>query len=154
MDHTGYIFVDIDGVLGDFDKEALKYPHLHPSAACREIDGFYTNLDVFQGAIEFINRLEQLFPGKIYFCSAAVIERPNCWTEKAAWIKEKFPSFADRLILCRSKQAIGAPGDILIDDHPKWNGTDKFRGRVIPFKTKDATNEYVRIISLFLEVDD
>jgi 5'(3')-deoxyribonucleotidase len=144
----GYIFIDLDGVLANFDKEAAKYPHLHPSKACREIEGFYTNLEVFQGAIEFVNRLETIFPNKVRFLSAAVIERDNCWTEKFTWIKTHFPSFTDRLILARSKEAVGSVEDILIDDHPQWNGADKFRGQVIKFSTDKIPDEYQRILFL------
>lgn len=153
MKYGGYIFIDLDGVLADFDTEAAKYPDMNPWQACRTVEGFYTNLNIFDGAVDFVSELESLFPGKVRFLSAAVLDRPNCWTEKFVWIKTHFPSFTDRLILVRSKEAVGSAEDVLIDDHPKWNGADKFRGTVIEFNTANIPNEFDRIKRLLLGVD-
>lgn len=153
MHKNGYIFVDLDGVLADFDKESAKYPEYNPWQACRTVKGFYKNLEVFEGAVDFVTKLEAAFPGRVKFLSAIVLERADSWTEKFEWIQQHFPSLTDRLILCRSKDAVGAEGDVLIDDHPKWNGSDKFRGEVIAFNTANIPNEYDRIFRKLIGAD-
>lgn len=153
MKVTGYIFIDLDGVLADFDTEAAKYPDITPWNVCRTVKGFYTNLNIFRGAFEFVTALETAFPSKVRFLSSSVLERPDAWTEKFLWVQMHFPLLLDRLILVRSKEAVGSIEDILIDDHPNWNGANKFRGTVIKFETSNIPNEYARIENLLLGVD-
>jgi len=113
------IYVDMDGVISDFDKAAKeqgngKRPDLY-------VD--YRNLELIPGARDALIRLNQDFD--IFIATTPPWSRPKVWGEKRDWIVEYFPWLAKKMILTHRKDLL--IGDILIDDS-RWRGQPDFQG--------------------------
>lgn len=130
------IFFDLDGVICNYDGEVEKREGVLPWEA-KNIPGFFMDLKPLGPAIEKVMELEKLYPNQIRFLSTAP-ERPEAWSEKVQWFHKYFPDLHKRLVLTADKGCCGRPEDILFDDHPSWNGADRFGGTVIEF-TYSAT---------------
>ena len=113
------IYVDMDGVISDFDKAAKeqgngKRPDLYVN---------YRNLELIQGAQNALIKLNQDFD--IFIATTPPWSRPKVWGEKRDWIAEHFPWLAKKMILTHRKDLL--IGDILIDDS-RWRGQPDFQG--------------------------
>lgn len=129
------IFLDLDGVVADYDGGCKKAgPQFvdKPWTAKNE-PGFFLFLEPLGNAISEIHKLEKEFPNQVRFLTSSTYSRPEAWSEKVIWYKKMFPRMHKRLIITSDKGACGGPDDILMDDHPDWNGADRFRGTVIRF---------------------
>jgi 5'(3')-deoxyribonucleotidase len=134
------IFLDFDGVVFDYDKgcveagpKFVKSPWL-----AKNEPGFFEKLEPLGNAIAWIHRLEKEFPNQVRFLTSATYSRPEAWSEKVISYKKWFPRLHKRLIITSDKGACGGSDDILVDDHPEWNGADRFRGTVVHFKGQES----------------
>ena len=121
------IYVDMDGVISDFDKAAKeqgngKRPDLY-------VD--YRNLDLISGAQDALIKLNQDFD--IFIATTPPWSRPKVWGEKRDWIAEHFPWLKKKMILTHRKDLL--IGDILIDD-TRWRGQPDFKGDWFWFNQK------------------
>lgn len=114
------IFVDMDGVLCDFNKAyqaetALKFP--------QSKQGFFLNLDPLPGAIEALNTLAE--EHEVFILTAPSTHNPHCWTEKAQWI-EKWLGFdwLSRVIITERKDLLASRDSWLIDDMDSGKGQE------------------------------
>lgn len=124
-------YVDLDGVLADFDRQA-KTLHIPPSEA-KTRAGFFVSLPPVFGMLRGIESLEEL-GFDVWIASKIPASNPYAATEKLLWVREALPPrLHDKVIITPDKGALGRPGDILIDDHPEWANAENFGGRVIRF---------------------
>lgn len=146
------IFIDMDGILNDFNSFFIKYHNLKFNTnfeVCTEnmqdydivkalnipqenfdeillLDEFWENLPVKEYAQESVEKLYSYFD--IYILTAPYIQNINNFTIKINWIKKYF-SFIDlnKVIFCYYKYLIDGQDSYLIDDNPthlqKWKGT-------------------------------
>jgi 5'-nucleotidase len=132
------MYIDMDGVLSDFDKrakeleenEGIKGHRLfkHPNA--------YKNLEPIEGAIEAWHLLQEKF--ETYILSTPPWSNPDAWSEKRKWVEEHFGKSANKkLILCHNKGLV--KGDYLVDDRIA-NGVADFDGEHIHFGTTGSAN--------------
>ncbi len=116
------IFVDLDGVIADFDSHAnatskpLVNGERDWSSMGRE---WWASIPIFPGARAFVAELSTF--GVVRFLSA-VIMHPGCHSGKADWLVDFGMGDAGilrNLILCaRSEKCLlAAPYKVLIDDH-------------------------------------
>jgi 5'(3')-deoxyribonucleotidase len=130
------VYVDMDGVLVDFDsgiarlteQELAMYQDRYD-----EVPGIFARMDPMPGAIEAFTALSQRFD--VYILSTASWLNPSAWAHKVEWIQAHFghddqsPAYK-RLILSHHKDL--NRGDYLIDDRPH-NGAASFAGELIVF---------------------
>jgi len=133
------IFIDMDGVLADFDAKVMGIAtHLtgkddpHWDAVVDLIepqDGFYRDLKPVPGAVRAFKLLASRFD--VYILSTASWHNPSSWTDKRLWVEEHLGDVAHkRLILSHNKGLF--TGRALIDDRSK-NGVQEFTGEHIMF---------------------
>jgi len=128
------LYIDMDGVLADFDSKAAKIPkHLlmkYHDMVYR-IPGFYRDLNPMPGAIEAFKKLSEKY--EVYIASTAAWDNPSCWIDKRLWVQHYLKEFGyKKIILTHNKGLL--KGDILIDDN-LWNGAENFGGEFIHFGT-------------------
>ena len=115
------IFIDMDGVISDFEKGTEK---LNPKEKRRpDLHINYRNLSVIDGAIEAVAKLNA--DHEVFIASTPPWTRPEVWGHKREWIGEHFPYLKRKLILTHRKDLL--IGDILIDDS-RFRGQPDFQG--------------------------
>ena len=122
------LFVDMDGVLADFDTHykthfgvVLDRNGPEPKdlwANIKTRPAWYDELPVLPGAVEFFDKLRPYKPTVLSGISTKV---PGCALHKRAWLDRVLGPDVP-LITCKSKdkRLHGSPGDILIDDWKKY----------------------------------
>ena len=113
------IFIDMDGVISDFEKAANEGNYI--SRPDLYVD--YRNLDVIDGAIEAVAELNR--DHDVFIASTPPWSRPDVWGHKRDWIVEHFPYLKRKIILTHRKDLL--IGDILIDDS-RYRGQPNFQG--------------------------
>jgi len=126
------VYVDMDGVIADFDKNLPEFDYGRLSDEEWDLfldkDQYFTKLEQVEGAADALRWLKKYF--RVYILSTAPWNAPNSWTEKRLWIGKHFPAFKKKLILSHNKHL--CIGDYLIDDRTK-NGAGRFKGKHIQF---------------------
>jgi hypothetical protein len=120
------IFVDMDGVLADFDTGYEIAFEFRPRKqddnvdwkAVRAMGGFYENLPPMPDMHDLWSYVEQYSPIVLTGVPPSVSEAPE---NKRAWVRKHLGSDVEvRCCLSREKCFHAAPGDILIDDWEKY----------------------------------
>ena len=124
------IYIDMDGVISDFDKAKKAYMKNRPDL---HID--YRYLDIIEGAEEAVKYLHEHH--EVFIASTPPWTRIQVWADKRAWLEENFPYLKRRLILTHRKDLL--IGDILIDDS-HYRGQPDFKGHWFWFN-KDWDNK-------------
>lgn len=136
------IYIDLDGVIADFDKGKNEHPlgSITPyKGRPDKLPDIYKDLKPIDGAVNAVNQLLINNYFNIYFLSTAPWDNPPAWTHKRLWMTKYFDEKAvkKKLILCHHKDLL--IGDFLIDDRP-FNGASKFKGEWIQFGSKKFPN--------------
>ena len=124
------IFIDMDGVIADFDKAKRAYMKNRPDL---HVD--YRYLDLIEGAEEAVKYLHEHH--EVFIASTPPWSRIQVWADKRAWLEENFPDLKRRLILTHRKDLL--IGDVLIDDS-RFRGQPDFKGHWFWFN-KDWENK-------------
>ena len=117
------IFIDMDGVIADFEKASNEFQRIHGKTNRPDKWVDYRNLDVIEGAIEAVAKLNA--DHEVFIASTPPWTRPEVWGHKREWIEEHFPYLKRRIILTHRKDLL--IGDILIDDS-RFRGQPDFQG--------------------------
>lgn len=121
------IFVDLDGVLADFDEKVERLTGLKPDAPEKDqvmwdklekIPHFYLDLKLMPGARDLWNRVERYQPTILTAVPSRKtpmqIESAN---DKVVWVAQNFGNHVSVIVtLSKLKHTCGKPGDVLIDD--------------------------------------
>jgi len=113
------IYVDMDGVISDFDKAAKLGGYTHRP----DLKVNFRDLDLIPGARDALMRLNNDFD--IFIATTPPWSRPDVWAHKREWIGEHFPWLKRKMILTHRRDLL--IGDILIDDS-RWRGQPDFKG--------------------------
>lgn len=159
------LFVDMDGVVADFDKMAegvlgyqlgrgLRYP---PKDWTRiaENQRFYSELELCEGALEFVDQLKELsfqHDLDLKFLTAIPKDNDVPWAvhDKTRWLDKHFPGIPmwigpysdDKIKHCRL-------GDILVDDRVKTITDWNILGGIGILHTGDLKDSFKQISDLF-----
>lgn len=132
------VFIDMDGVLADFDRAKLHYKKIDPSLEYPQATpGFFYHLEPVHGAIWSVKALEEVFNHEVLFLTAPSAKNPHCWTEKANWIEKHFGfQYLNKLVITERKELLWAPGRVLIDDYACGKGQEYWASKnsLIQFK--------------------
>lgn len=136
------IYIDLDGVVADFEKGRSEHPlsTITPyKGRPDKLPGVYENLAPITGAIDAVNFLLNSEDYDVYFLSTAPWDNPEAWMHKRLWIAKHFDEklIRKRLILCHHKQLL--IGDFLIDDR-RYNGASEFVGEWLQFGSDEYSN--------------
>ncbi len=130
------IFVDMDGVLVDFESALDLLPDevkVQYEGRLDEIPGLFAMMRPMPGAIEAVHRLQEHFD--LYILSTAPWKNPSAWSDKVEWVSRYLDDvFHKRMIITHCKNL--CKGDYLIDDRGK-NGTSEFEGEWIRFGSEE-----------------
>jgi len=143
------VYVDLDGVIVNIQKEIDSLPDFIKKAVGSDIDRIdeiFKDPEPIDGAIEGFKRLfEEYDP---YILSTAPWNSPKAWEYKRLWVERHLGVYSyKRLILSHHKNLLC--GDYLIDDRTK-NGAGEFGGELIlfgqkPFKTWTDVLKYLNV---------
>ena len=129
------LFLDMDGVLVDFDSTVAELaPDVREEYAGRydEVPGIFGAMRPMPGAIEAFHALSG--PFEVYLLSTAPWRNVGAWSDKAAWVHRYLGKAGEkRLILSHRKDFV--IGNFLVDDRVR-HGADRFRGEHIHFGTE------------------
>ena len=119
------IFIDMDGVIADFESAAEAEALVKGVTKLSRPDLFvnYRALSVIDGAIEAVAKLNA--DHEVFIASTPPWTRPEVWGHKREWIGEHFPDLKRKIILTHRKDLL--IGDILIDDS-RFRGQPNFQG--------------------------
>ncbi len=138
------VFIDMDGVIADFDKAAPHREDIDPPEMY--IPNFYINLEVMPGADEGIATLLSLPKLDVYIGTKGSTGALYNFTEKAQWISMYFPRLLKKLNIVCDKSLLR--GDFLIDDMPSlWK--HKFQGEFITFDKNNPEKSWKEIAQYF-----
>lgn len=127
------IFLDMDGVIADFDRAIREYNA--PAKIIKLIPGVYQHLKPMPGALEGISELLEHAPGRIFICTKIPDKAPNAASEKLYWVHAWLPKLMGKVFIVPDKGAVGTTNDVLVDDHPEWANAHNFPGQVIKLDT-------------------
>ena len=142
----GKLFLDMDGVLADYSKGAAQ-AGMAPEHF-KDQPGAFRNLEVMPGARHAVTQLLQIWgPGRVYILSTPPHgRREEAEQEKREWMQEHFPNINPaNVILTLNKAQHGTIHDILVDDHPTWNGAAEFPGKVVAFTSPEAWEDVLAL---------
>jgi len=125
------LYIDMDGVLCDFDGAVAAHPDLDKYKNRKDcIPGIFKDLKPLPGAIEAFEYLSDIFD--VYVLSTPPWRNPDGWIHKRKWVEKYIPKAKKRLILTHHKNL--NRGDYLIDDS-NYRGQSNFEGEWIHFGT-------------------
>ena len=133
------VFVDMDGVISDFDKAAKLGGYTHRP----DLHVNFRDLDLIPGAQNALIKLNQDFD--IFIATTPPWSRPDVWTHKREWIEEHFPWLKRKIIYTHRKDLL--IGDILIDDS-RWRGQPDFKGAWLWFGTAQKCLDWPSTLEL------
>ena len=133
------IYIDMDGVISDFDKAAKEGGWTHRP----DLKINFRNLELVPGAQDALIRLNQDFD--IFIATTPPWSRPKVWGEKREWIGEHFPWLKRKMVLTHRKDLL--IGDVLIDDS-RWRGQPDFKGTWLWFGTNQRCLDWPSTLEL------
>lgn len=150
------LFLDLDGVLADFDRGAEQVLGM-PAAAFEKRYGIKEFWKRLARAPEFYARLPEMADGRELFDAVSHIG-PTILTglplgkwaapQKVAWCEEHFPRVPVITCMARDKHRFMDPGDVLVDDREKHRA-DYERHGVVFVHHKDARTSIAELKDLF-----
>ncbi|HET8865881.1 MAG TPA: hypothetical protein VFM80_09285 [Gracilimonas sp.] len=128
------VYVDLDGVIADFQKAWDEHPfskHKEYKGRPDKLPGIYENLETIEGGVEAVRKLLDDERFEVFILSSAPWDNPDAWTHKRLWVERHFDEqIRNKLILTKRKDLM--LGEYLIDDMA-YNGAAEFKGTWINF---------------------
>jgi len=129
---TRTLFIDLDGVLADFDTAYAAVNGSPPDKSIDNVDwrkvvsvpGFYAKMPALPGAADFWASLEALAESEgldIVILTGCPSSVPAAAADKRSWVTKHLGEHV-KMIACRSrdKKLHMKPGDILVDDWERY----------------------------------
>lgn len=153
------IFLDMDGVLADFDRmraalaarQGLPIQHVTGDMV-KVTPGAFAQMQPIPGAIGGVNSLIGM-GFDIWIASKPATGRPDTYSQKAAWILHHFPELKRKIILTHDKGMLGCAEDFLVDDRIHKANCEAFRGRLLHFGWEAGALDWGDLVDFFRSQD-
>ena len=129
-DGMNRIFVDMDGVIVDFD--AYKTAHGMTGEEVKRQPGAYLEMPAIPGALSAVRSLIGM-GFEVWIATKPPTGVPYAYSDKAAWVIRELPELKRRIIITHDKGLLGDSGDYLCDDRPHKANCEKFAGTLLRF---------------------
>lgn len=124
------VFVDMDGVIVDFD--AYKTAHGLTGDEVKRRPGAYLEMPAIPGALEAVRSLIGM-GFEVWIATKPPTGVPYAYSDKAAWVLRELPELKRRIIVTHDKGLLGDAGDHLCDDRPHKANCERFAGTLLRF---------------------
>lgn len=124
------VFVDMDGVIVDFDGYAERLGLAGEEVKRRS--GAYLEMDPIPGALAAVHTLLGL-GFDVWIATKPPTGVPGAYADKVSWILRHLPELERRIIITHDKGLLGDEGDFLCDDRPHKAGCEAFAGTLLRF---------------------
>lgn len=124
------VFVDMDGVLVDFD--AYKTERGLTGDEVKKLAGAYLAMPAIPGAVKAIRSVIGM-GFEVWIATKPPTGVPHAYSDKAAWILEHLPELKRRIVITHDKGLLGDSGDVLCDDRPHKANCEQFPGKLLRF---------------------
>ncbi len=124
------VFVDMDGVIVDFDAYKLAYGLTGDEVKKRV--GAYISMPAIPNAIAAVRSLIGM-GFEVWIATKPPTGVPHAYSDKAAWIIENIPELKRRIIVTHDKGLLGDELDYLCDDRPHKANCENFKGTLLRF---------------------
>ena len=121
------IFLDMDGVLCDFDKAASKIEGDEAKRPDLHLD--FSTFEPMPGAIDAVKQLID-WGHDVFIATTPPWNNPDAWGQKRDWVEKHLPQLKRKMFLTHRKDLLR--GDILIDD-TTYRGQKDFKGTFMHF---------------------
>ena len=121
------VFVDMDGVLCNFNQAASELPKEQQTRPDLHVD--FSRLEPMPNAIWAIHEIESA-GHDVFIATTPPWNNPKAWGQKRDWIEKHLPTLKRKMFLTHRKDLL--MGDILIDDST-YRGQTEFKGTFFHF---------------------
>ena len=133
------IYIDMDGVLSNFDKAKKEHPSNGTKGFRPDLVLDFSTFEPISGAIEAVNELLEM-GHDLFIATTPPWNHPEAWGQKRNWVEQYLPQLKRKMILTHRKDLL--IGEILIDDS-KWRGQPDFEGTWFHFGKNGMDWKYV-----------
>ena|ERR1700743_3561883 len=124
------VFVDMDGVIVDFD--AYKRTTGLTGDEIKRLPGSYLAMPPIPGAIAAVRALIGM-GYDVWIATKPPTGVSYAYSDKAQWIFQNIPELKRKIIITHDKGLLGDEGDYLCDDRPHKANCEAFKGTLIRF---------------------
>ena len=124
------VFVDMDGVLVDFD--GYKNHMGLTGEEVKKLPGAYLHMRPLPGALDAVRSVIGM-GFEVWIATKPPTAVPHAYADKAAWILKNLPELKRRIIITHDKGLLGGPDDFLCDDRPHKANCERFSGTLLRF---------------------
>lgn len=145
------IFLDMDGVIVDFDGFAAAFP----DREVKSMVGAYQQMRPLPGALAGVRSLIGM-GFDVWLATKPPTGVAHAYADKASWVFQYLPELKRKLILTHDKGLLGEPGDWLVDDRPHRANCESFKGALIPFGAEhdhDVGRGWTELVSFFSAIN-
>ncbi|MET0066545.1 MAG: AIR synthase related protein [Candidatus Thiodiazotropha sp.] len=132
------IFIDMDGVLVDFD--LYKRDYNLSGSEVKKKEKAYFEMKPIDGSLEAVHQLIEM-GYEVWIASKPPTGVPYAYADKVAWILKYLPELERRIVLSHDKGFLGDENDYLCDDRPHKANCEEFRGKLVRFVNGFHWNE-------------
>lgn len=127
------IFVDMDGVIVDFDGYMAE--HGLTADEVKKRPNAYAEMKPISGAIEAVRELVRR-GYDVWLATKPPTGMPHAYAAKAQWVLDHLPDFERKIIMTHDKGLLGNEHDFLIDDRPHRANCKAFPGTLIHYGSR------------------
>lgn len=124
------VFVDLDGVLVDFDR--FRSERGLTGEQVKAMPGAYLQMQAIEGAIGAVRSLIGM-GYEVWVATKPPTGVPHAYSDKAAWVMDHLPELKRRIIITHDKGLLGDRNDFLCDDRPHKANCEQFPGVLLRF---------------------